>query len=277
MTQGQAAGPVSRFVEVGGCRLEYVELPAVVQDRPSLVFLHEGLGCVGMWRSFPNLVAARTGCRTVVYSRRGYGGSDPAAGPRTVDYLHEEALEVLPGLRRALGLDRVVLVGHSDGASIALIHAGAGWWPVDGVVVMAPHEFVEDITLAGIAAAVSDWSAGDRVSRLGRSHRDPEWVFRAWADTWLSPAFRDWNIESYLQGIRCPVLAVQGEDDGFATMAQLDAIAVKAVAAPRVEQLRLAGCGHSPHRDREAVVVDAITRFVSRLGRSRQSGGGEDR
>ena len=257
--------PALQSVDLGGHRLEYVDVPAAGPGRPALLFLHEGLGCVAMWRGFPDLVAARIGCRAVVYSRRGYGGSDPFDAPRTPRYLHAEALEVLPGLRRALGLDRVVLVGHSDGASIALIHAGAGRWPVDGLVVMAPHEFVEDMTLVGISAAVREWETSDWASRLGRYHREPERVFRAWSDTWLSPSFRHWNIEDYLPGIRCPILAVQGDDDGFATMAQLDAIADGAVRAPHVEQLRLPGCGHSPHRDRESTVVDAITRFAGRL------------
>ena len=265
MTRRHEPVPDLHVVEVGVCRLEYVDLPAAVADQPALVFLHEGLGCIGMWRGFPDAVAEVTGCRTVVYSRRGYGGSDPFDAPRTPRYLHDEALEVLPVLRGALGLDRVVLIGHSDGASIALIHAGAGRWPVDGLVVMAPHEFVEGVTLEGISAAVRDWEATDRASRLGRYHRDPEQVFRAWSDTWLSPAFRAWNIENYLPAIRCPILAVQGEADGFATMAQLDAIAAKAIAAPWVEQLRLPGCGHSPHRDRQAEVVDAIAQFVRRL------------
>ena len=262
MVQRHEPASDTLFAEVGRCRLEYVDLPASGPDRPALVFLHEGLGCVEMWRGFPTHVAERTLCRTVVYSRQGYGRSDPLDAPRTPRYLHDEALEVLPVLRDVLGLDRVVLIGHSDGASIALIHAGAGRWPVEGLVAMAPHEFVEDVTLAGIRATSRDWETTDVARRIGRYHRDPEQVFRAWYDTWLSPAFRDWNIEEHLPGIRCPILAVQGEDDGYATMAQLDAITALATAAVTVEQLRLPACGHSPHQDQESAVTDAIARFI---------------
>jgi pimeloyl-ACP methyl ester carboxylesterase len=254
-----------RFVEVRGRRLEYLDIPAGGLESPALVFLHEGLGCVDMWRGFPSLVARETGCRTVVYSRWGYGRSEPLDRPRTPRYMHDEALQTLPQLREALSLERVALVGHSDGASIALIHAGAGRWPVDGLVVMAPHEFVDAVTLKGIRAAGTAWERTDLPQRLRRYHRDPEGVFLAWHDTWLSPAFRDWNIEEYLAGIRCPILAIQGDDDEYATMAQLEAIAAQATAAARVEQLRLARCGHSPHRDQRQAVLNAIRRFVSTL------------
>jgi pimeloyl-ACP methyl ester carboxylesterase len=255
----------TRFVEACGRRLEYVDVPARVPHRPALVFLHEGLGCVAMWGEFPARVADETGCRTVVYSRCGYGRSDPFDTPRTPRYLHDEALDALPAVRAALGLDRVVLVGHSDGGSIALIHAGAGRWPVAGLVVLAPHEFVEQAALRGIAAAGHAWRTTDLPGRLGRYHRDPERVFRAWHDTWLDPAFRGWTIEDYLPGIRCPIVAVQGEDDEYATMAQLDVIAARATGSPRVDKLRLANCGHLPHRDAPAAVVDAIATFVRPL------------
>jgi pimeloyl-ACP methyl ester carboxylesterase len=253
------------FIEVCGRRLEYVDISAGGRDRPALVFLHEGLGCVDMWRDFPSLVARETGCRTVVYSRWGYGRSEPLDRPRSPRYMHDEALHTLPDLREALGLERVALIGHSDGASIALIHAGASRWPVDGLAVMAPHEFVESVTLEGIRAAGKAWERTDLPRRLGRYHRDPEGVFRAWHDTWLSPAFRDWSIEAYLAGIRCPILAIQGEDDEYATMAQLDAITAQAIASPHVEQLRLPRCGHSPHRDQPEAVLHAIGRFVRAL------------
>jgi pimeloyl-ACP methyl ester carboxylesterase len=253
----------SRFVQVCGRRLECVDVPARALGRPALVFLHEGLGCVEMWRDFPLAVARGTGCRTVVYSRCGYGRSDPCGGTRTPRYMHHEALDVLPALRTALGLDRTVLIGHSDGASIALIHACAGRWPVDGLAVLAPHEFVEEVTLDGIRAAGDAWRTTDLRQRLARYHRDAERVFLDWHDTWLSPEFRDWNIEACLGGIRCPILAIQGEDDEYATMAQIDAIAAQARASPRVEQLRLPACGHSPHRDHPAAVQTAVERFVS--------------
>ncbi|HLZ38274.1 MAG TPA: alpha/beta hydrolase, partial [Mycobacteriales bacterium] len=221
-------GEPQRFVEVLGRRLEYVDIPAGAPDRPAAVLLHEGLGCVAMWGSFPERVAATTGCRTVAYSRPGYGASDPVDGACTPRYLHDEALDVLPALRDALALDRVVLIGHSDGGSIALIHAGADRWPVAGLVVLASHEFVEDAALRGIAEVGREWATTDLPQRLARYHRDAEWVFRSWHDTWLSPWFRDWTIEDCLPGIRCPILAMQGEDDEYATMAQLDTISARA-------------------------------------------------
>jgi pimeloyl-ACP methyl ester carboxylesterase len=250
---------------VRGRRLEYVDIPARRGDRPPLVLLHEGLGCVGMWRDFPLLLARATGCRTVVYSRLGHGCSDPLDAPRQHYYLHDEALVYLAGVREALDLAEPVLVGHSDGASIALMHAGACGPSVAGVVAMAPHEFVEEITLEGIRAAVEGWEASGLRQRLERLHRDPAGVFRAWHETWLDPAFRGWNIELYLPGIRCPILAIQGYDDEYATMAQLDAIAAGAAAPPRVEQLRLADCGHAPHRDAPEEVLSAIASFVDSL------------
>lgn len=265
-TPSTAAPPgTTQFVEVLGRRLEYVEFPASAPDRPVLLLLHEGLGSVEMWRGFPRRLAAETGSRTLAYSRWGYGRSDSPPTPRSARYLHQEALETLPELRAALGLERPVLVGHSDGGSIALIHAGESRWPVAGLVVMAPHEFVEPVTLDAIRAAGHAWRTTDLPERLGRYHRDPARVFFEWHDTWLSPAFRDWNIEASLSAIRCPVLAVQGEDDEYATMAQLDAIAAQAVAAPRVEQLRLSDCGHVPHRDQPEDVLSAIRRFVTEL------------
>ena len=257
--------PATEFVEVCGRRLEYVDFPAEGREYPDLLLLHEGLGCVDMWQDVPARVARETGCRTVVYSRPGYGRSASVEGRRTPRYMHDEALKSLPEVRRVLGLDRVVLIGHSDGASIALIHAGARRWPVAGLVAMAPHEFVEEITLEGIRGAGAAWRTTDLPRRLGRYHRDPERVFLAWHDTWLSSAFRDWNIESCLAGIGCPILAIQGEDDTYATMAQIDAIAARATASPRVEQLRLPRCGHSPHRDEPRAVLGAIGRFVSSL------------
>lgn len=259
------ADDATRFASVRGRRLEYVDIPARVPSRPALLLLHEGLGCVRMWGEFPTLVARATGCRTVAYSRFGYGGSDPVDGPRTPRYLHDEALAALPAVRAAIGLDRVVLIGHSDGGSMALIHAGAGRWPVGGVVVMAPHEFVEEVTLEAILATGVSWRTTDLRRRLGRYHRDPEWVFRSWHDTWLDPGFRDWTIEEYLGGITCPILAVQGEADEYATMAQLDVIAAGAARSPRVDQLRLAGVGHAAHRDAPSAVLDAIASFVRGL------------
>jgi pimeloyl-ACP methyl ester carboxylesterase len=226
------------------------------------VLLHEGLGSVARWRDFPQALAAATGWRTLAYSRRGYGRSPPIDGPRAIDYLHREALDVLPDFCRAHALENPVLVGHSDGASIALIHAGAGQ-EVSGIVAMGPHVFVEDLSIAGIAAAREAWETTDLRSRLARYHDDVEGAFRGWNDIWLDPGFRAWNIERYLRGIRCPVLLIQGKDDEYGTMAQLDAI--ERQVGGRVERLELACCGHSPPRDQGEATVAAIAAFVARL------------
>jgi pimeloyl-ACP methyl ester carboxylesterase len=239
--------------------LEIVDIPGA---EPALVFLHEGLGSVAMWRDFPARVAAATGRRTLVYSRLGYGASAPLPAPRRPDYMHREALEALPALRAEHGLADAVLVGHSDGASIALIHAGAGH-PVRGIVAMAPHVFVEDVTIRSIEAAREAWRTTDLRARLERYHADAEGAFRGWNDAWLDPAFRDWNIEEYLPAITCPVLAIQGRDDEYGTMAQLDAI--ERQVEGRVERLELARCRHSPHRDQPEATLAAIAAFVARL------------
>lgn len=231
------------------------------QDAPVLVFLHEGLGSLAMWKGFPEQVANATGCRALVYSRYGYGKSDRLEQPRQIDYMHAEAMEALPDVLRQLDIDNPVLVGHSDGASIALIHAGAQQWPVRGVVVLAPHVFVEELTVAGIAQAKTAYRTTDLRDRLKRYHDDPDSTFRGWNDIWLGSQFQHWNIEEFLPRIRCPILAIQGTDDEYGTMAQIDRIARQAAG---VELLRLAGCGHSPHRERTEEVILAIKRFVER-------------
>jgi pimeloyl-ACP methyl ester carboxylesterase len=246
------------FVTAGGHRLEIKHI-AGRAELPTLVFLHEGLGSVAMWRDFPDRVAAATGAPALVYSRYGYGKSDPLQGDRGVDYMHAEALTVLPELRRKLGLDDVVLLGHSDGASIALIHAGAGKWPVRALILEAPHVFVEDLSIASIAAAKRAYETTDLPKRLGRYHDDVDGAFRGWNKIWLDPAFRAWNIEDYARGVHCPTLAIQGADDEYGTPAQLDAIA-RGVAGP-FEQVVLADCGHSPHRDQPAATLAAILQW----------------
>jgi pimeloyl-ACP methyl ester carboxylesterase len=256
----------TQFMAVCGRRLEYQLVAAHQVNRPTLVFLHEGLGSVAMWRDFPARVAQACGCRTLVYSRYGYGQSDVLEAPHAVRYMHDEALLALPELLAKLGIDNPVLIGHSDGASIALIHAGDGRWPVAGLVVMAPHVFVEEITLPGIEQARLAYLNTDLRQRLARFHRDAERTFFGWNDIWLHPDFRSWNIEAYLPSIRCPILAIQGEDDEYATMLHLEAIAEKAVSSPGVELLELADCRHSPHKDQPQAALEAIVGFVAALG-----------
>ena len=257
--------PQTRFVGAAGRRLECIDIPAHQVQRPALVFLHEGLGSVAMWRDFPVRVAHATGCRTVVYSRYGYGQSDLLEAPHGTDYMHREAREALPDLLHALGIERPVLVGHSDGASIALIHAGDGRWECAGLALMAPHCFVEDISIRSIEQAKVVFETTDLASKLARYHRDPVSTFHGWNDIWLHPDFRAWNIEDSLPGIRCPILAIQGEDDEYGTMAQVEAIPRGAVASPSVEVLKLADCRHSPHKDQPEAVIRGIVDFVDAL------------
>lgn len=255
-----------RTVNIDGVRLEYLRLPSAHprQGRPAMVFLHEGLGSVAMWRDFPQRMADACGCEAVVFSRAGYGRSDPAPEVRGVDYLHRQGLDVLPRLIDALDLRRPYLFGHSDGASIALLCAGSTAAELSGIVVMAPHVLVEDITLAGIREAAVVWRNSDLPQRLARFHSEANaaTVFAAWQDIWLNPAFRAWNIEACLPAIRCPVLAIQGEDDEYGTMEQIDRIAA---GAPDVDLLKLADCRHSPHRDQPQAVLDAVSAFVARI------------
>ena len=254
-----------RFVEACGQRLEYIDIPAQAARRPPLIFMHEGLGSVSMWRDFPARVAAATGCRTVVYSRHGHGRSSPPAGPHTAQFMHEEALQVLPALREALALARAVLVGHSTGASMSLIHAGAGQWEVAGVVAMAPLCFAEEFNLQSIRKAKDLFRSTDLAQKLSRYHDDAQAVFWSWNDIWLDPAFKQWSIEDYLPGIRCPVLAILGENDEYCTQLQIDAILKHAANSPNVEFVKLTDCGHSPHRDQPKTVLARLSQFVDQV------------
>ena len=254
-----------RFVDACGHRLEYVDIPALQVHRPPLVFLHEGLGSVAMWRDFPARVAAATGCRTIVYSRYGFGRSSPRVAPCTPRFMHEEALEILPSLRASLGIGSPVLIGHSTGASMALIHAGAEGSDVAGLVVMAPLVFVEEFNLGSIRAAKEIYRTTDMRQKLAHYHDDADGVFQAWNDIWLDPAFRSWSIADDLRDIRCPILAILGDDDEYSTPAQIEAIRRNAVNAGGLDFLKLADCRHSPHRDQPSTVIDAIGRFVDIL------------
>ena len=250
------------FAHVDGHRIEYERIATAATNRPTLVLLHEGLGSVAMWRDFPGRLAHATGCNALVYSRYGYGNSDPLTAPRDVRYMHDEALVVLPGLLDQIGIARPILVGHSDGGSIALIHAGARIRPVAAVVTLAAHVLVEDISVASIAAAKIAYESTDLRAKLARHHADVDSAFRGWNDIWLHPDFRAWNIEEYLPGIACPVLAIQGEDDEYGTMEQMRRIGAQVRDAELVE---LEDCRHSPHRDQPEAVQDAIRRFVDRV------------
>jgi pimeloyl-ACP methyl ester carboxylesterase len=244
-------------VAVPGGRVEYDDVPGD-PDRPPLLFLHEGLGSVGLWRGFHRRIAAETGRRTVAYSRLGHGWSDPPPAPRTATFMHDEATVVLPALRAALALDAPVLVGHSDGGSIALLHA-AGPEPVGALVVMAPHVFAEPFGLDGVRAARQAFDEGDLRTRMARHHRDPEITFRNWNDVWLSDAFRDWDLRPELVGITCPTLGIQGTADPYGTVAHVEA--VRDAARGPVELLVL-DCGHAPHLEAPEPTTAAVVRHV---------------
>jgi len=246
------------FVVAGGHRLEYAWHGDARASAHPIVMLHEGLGSVALWKDFPERLAAATGRRVLAYSRYGYGRSDPLTEPRDVDYLHVEA-RTLPELLEALSIEEPVLFGHSDGASVALIHASVNP-SISSLVTLAPHVFVEAHALASIAEARRAYLEGDLRERLAKRHADVESAFWGWNDIWLDDRFRAWNIESVLPGIACRVLAIQGLDDEYGTVAQLDRIARGVRDFHRVE---LADCRHSPHRDQPEAVLAATADFLS--------------
>lgn len=250
------------FITVASQRLESRRIGIARPGRPTLVFLHEGLGSISMWRDFPAQVARATGLSAVVYSRRGYGRSEPLTAPRTVRYMHDEALVVLPAFLDRLGIEQPILIGHSDGGSIALIYAGAGPRPPAAVVTLAAHVLVEDISIANIALAKEKFETTDMRKKLARHHADADAAFWGWNRIWLSPGFRAWNIEGYLPKITCPVLAIQGEGDEYGTMEQMRRIGDQ---VRDVELVALDDCRHSAHRDQPDAVIDAIARLVERV------------
>ncbi|MBX3635257.1 MAG: alpha/beta hydrolase [Rubrivivax sp.] len=253
------------FVDVaaGGRRLR-VEHRWVGDDgaAPLVVFLHEGLGSVAMWRDFPDRLCAAAGCRGLVYSRPGYGRSTPRAASErwAPDFMHRQAFELLPALLRACHVTTPPwLLGHSDGGSIALLHAAR--FPVAGCVVMAPHILVEPVSVSSIGQARRAYLEGDLRARLARHHDDPDSAFWGWNDIWLDPAFRSWTIEAEIATISAPLLAIQGLDDEYGTLEQIRGIARR---VPQAELLELPACGHSPHRDQPQAVIAAVTDFLRR-------------
>ncbi len=263
--------PREGHLQVGDARLEIRSLPPSATARPTLVFLHEGLGSVSLWRDFPDAVATATGCGALVYSRAGYGRSSAVPLPRPLTYMQDEGLDVLPRLLDAAGLDDVILIGHSDGASIALVHAGADTaGRVRAVAAMAPHVFCEELSVSSIRKARDAYEAGDLRARLARHHGDNvDVAFWGWNRAWLDPGFRRWNIEEFLPRIRVPVLVVQGREDEYGTEAQVRAI--QAGSGGPTEVVMLDACGHSPHRDQPERTVAAISGFVARVIRAATS------
>ena len=246
------------FLDVPDGRLEAQLLEG---DSPSLVMLHEGLGSVRLWRGLPEKLHERTGARVLAFSRFGHGQSDPPPKPRTPTFMHEEALEVLPDVLRAARIGEApILVGHSDGASIALIHAASH--PVSGLALMAPHVFVEQICVDAIREMREAFEGEGLRERMARHHRDPGVAFKGWCDVWLDPGFRDWNLEPLLPRIEAPALLIQGRDDEYGTLAQIDAVQ-RGLAGPS-ERLIVSG-GHSPHLEHPDEVPNAIASFIERV------------
>ncbi|MBU0586995.1 MAG: alpha/beta hydrolase [Gammaproteobacteria bacterium] len=239
---------------------------AGMPEAPWLVFLHEGLGSLSMWRDFPARLCAALGCRGLVYSRPGYGRSTPRAANESwgADFMHRQAHEVLPALLGALGCDSCAapwLLGHSDGGSIALLYAARYPLRVSGAIVLAPHILVEQVSVDSIARTRKTYLETDLRVRLARHHADPDSAFWGWNDIWLAPAFRHWSIAEEIATITCPLLAVQGLDDEYGTLAQIDGIAR---CVPQTQGLELAHCGHSPHRDQADSLIAACTSFIQR-------------
>jgi pimeloyl-ACP methyl ester carboxylesterase len=264
--------PALQFVELpwSGRRVRIeVQRIAPVQSRegaPTLVFLHEGLGSVAMWRDFPQRLCDAAGVHGIVYSRPGYGRSTPRAAHERwgLDFMHRQAYEVLPALLDALQVDRDArppwLLGHSDGGSIALLHAARFARQVSGVIAIAPHLFVEAISLHSIRQSLLDYEYTNMRGRLSKYHDDPDSAFRGWNDIWLDPPFAHWNIEAEIASIRCPLLAMQGLDDEYGTLEQIRAIAK---VVPHAALVELPSCGHSPHRDQPQRVIDEVVRFIA--------------
>jgi pimeloyl-ACP methyl ester carboxylesterase len=244
---------------VDGRSLETLWFAPVTYQRPTIVLLHEGLGSVALWKDFPKRIAERTGFGVLAYSRYGYGDSDRLEEKRRVEYMHHEGEVVLPALLDKVGIEHPILLGHSDGGSIALIYAGKYPNSPRALVLEAPHVFVEDLSVDSIAKAAILFRSTDLAARLGRYHRHVDATFWGWNDIWLDPRFRSWNIESSLDSIACPVLVIQGLDDEYGTIRQVQAIQQR---MPCTEVLLLPDCRHSPHSDQPQATLDRIAQFV---------------
>jgi pimeloyl-ACP methyl ester carboxylesterase len=254
----------SGFLTLGSQRLEYRMIGPRPDAAPTLVMLHEGLGCVGLWGDFPDQLQAATGAGVFVYSRAGYGQSSPGPLPRPLSYMHDEARDVLPALLDEIGFQRGLLIGHSDGASIAAIYAGSHQdHRVGGLTLIAPHFFTEDAGIASIVEARKAYETGDLRQRLARWHADVDNAFKGWNGVWLDPKFRQWDITEFLAYIRVPVLIVQGEDDQYGTVKQIE-VANQECYCP-VDVALLPRARHSPQRDAPEATLAAIAEFVARV------------
>ena len=252
----------SGFLTVGASHLEYRMIGPSPENAPVIVMLHEGLGSAGLWGDFPEKLQAATGVGVFAYSRAGYGNSTPVKLPRPLDYMHVEALDVLPKLLAKIGFRRGLLLGHSDGASIASIYAGSRQdHRVQGVVLIAPHFIVENISVASIVQIRNAYATTDLKEKLARWHKDVDNAFYGWNDAWLDPDFRKWDISEYLAYIRVPVALLQGVDDRYGTMRQVE-IAQEECYCP-VDVTVIPEAGHQPHREAPGLTLDAISEFAN--------------
>jgi pimeloyl-ACP methyl ester carboxylesterase len=247
---------------VAGKTLETRWVRAEPESATTIVLLHDALGSTAVWKDFPERLAEHTNSNVLVYSRYGHGESELLSDERTIDYIHYEGEVVLPALLDKFGISSPLLLGHSDGASMAITYAGKYHDRVSGLILMAPHVFVEDITVQGVIEAGVAYEDSDLKQKLSRYHRDPDGIFHAWHNMWIDPQFRDWSIESYLSSICCPALLIQGEHDGYGTVAQLEAIRSH---VPESEMFLMQGCGHSPYREQPEATLDRIAQFISDL------------
>lgn len=253
--------PNERLV-VAGKALEYSCFGPSPDKAATLVLLHEGLGCVALWRDFPEKLARATGLGVFVYSRSGYGQSDPALLPRPLHYMTKEAENILPELLDKIGFKSGFLLGHSDGATIAAIYCGVvPDTRLSGLILTAPHFFTEGVGLSAIAQTKENFDNGDLKSRLAKYHTDPENAFRGWNDSWLDPDFKNWNVADVLDNIRLPVLAVQGRDDQYGTLAQIEVIAQR--VSGTVTTALIENCGHSPFSEKPSETLAAIVEFIA--------------
>ena len=256
--------PENGFIEINGAHLEFATFGTPPSEASTIVMLHEGLGSVSHWKNIPERLASETGFGVFVYSRAGYGQSSPIELPRPMDYMTREAIDVLPRVLDASGFQRGILLGHSDGATIAAIYAGTVKdLRVSGLVLIAPHFFAEDMELVSIAEAKSAYRTGALKERLQRHHKNVDNAFYGWNNAWLDPGFREWNVSEVIDRFRIPVLAIQGKDDRYGTLAQIEEIKNRACTQINVEILD--NCGHAPYREQPEKFLKVVTEFACRM------------
>jgi pimeloyl-ACP methyl ester carboxylesterase len=261
------------LLRIGAADLEYRMIGPAPEEAPTIIMLHEGLGSAGLWGDFPDKLQAATGTGVFLYSRAGYGASSPVTLPRPLDYMHVEALETLPKLLDTIGFRRGLLLGHSDGASIAAIYAGGrADHRIRGLVLIAPHFVVEDVSVASIAEIRDAYETAGLRAKLARWHSDVDNAFYGWNGAWLDAKFRDWDITEYLAYIRVPVAIVQGADDQYGTIRQIE-IASEECYCP-VDATIISGAGHSPHREAPEATLNAISEFAGRILHTHEGGQG---